>query len=269
MLILKKNDFIGYIIGMVVCCFIGLIIWGMFSIFSNPEEDAISNVRKKGDISKCRAYIQGYPNGVYTQEVRDTIFKHIDRLDFSPYWMLKGCPFFNEIKDSIIYRLDELNQPIYWKKYLNLVEPEDSILAIKKFSESVEKAYLNACQINTLEGWLYFIDIVPPEEIRDAEERIHSLLSISNPNRVALLVITFPYSKDPYKVEVKMCNSDFYRNKTFIQSKYNSTDSLYLPYGKYIVDISAPNTMRYSEIMTIENSREWILLSSRKVTIKR
>lgn len=265
----KKDDILLTIIGTVVCCLIGLIIWGVSSFFSNPEKDAIQDVRKKGDISTCRAYMQDFPNGNYTQEVKDTIFEHIKRLDISPYWMLKDCSFFNEINDSIICRLDKLNQPIYWEKYLNVAEPTDSILALKKFAESVDNVYSYANQENTLESWLYYVDIVPPEEIRDAEEHIHSLLNISNPNRVALLVITFPYTKDSYKVEVKKCNTDFSRIKIFRYSTNNSTDSLYLPYGKYIVEVSAPNTMRYSEIMTIENPREWLLLSSQRITIKR
>lgn len=94
----------------------------------------------------------------------------------------------------------------------------------------------------------------------------------ANPAHVGLLFITFPYSKDEYTIEAEKLhdsNEYFYRSKKFRYSIQNSDDSLYLPYGKYFVTVSAPNTMQFSEIMTIVTPREWILLSSRRVTIKR
>ena len=171
----KKDDIKFSIIGLFLCLFKGLIIWDIFSLISNPEKDAINEVRKKGEISSCRFYLRNYPNGQYSQEVKDTIFAHINRFDISAYWVLNDCAIFNEIKDSIFCRLTKLGRPICWEKILNFASPADSVVVLKKYSESVDKAYYSASQINTVDSWLHYIDIVPPKDIRDAEEHIHYL----------------------------------------------------------------------------------------------
>ena len=104
---------------------------GCFSLVSNPEKDAISEVRKKDEVSSCRYYLRHYPKGQYIQEVKDTIFSHINRFDISAYWMLNDCSFFNEIRDSIFCRLTKLGRPICWEKILNFASPADSVVVQK------------------------------------------------------------------------------------------------------------------------------------------
>lgn len=257
-----------YKIRLQVGAFLFLFIF-FFVGCSNPEKNAVEEIRKKQLPSRCYYYLRNYPNGKYVSEVKDSLFSFIRKPDLSAYVFFRDHDLFQEIKDSIYYHLSKSNNPILWKKYYEIADSTDKINIKAGYQNSLNSAYDKALKRDDFSGWEDYIESVPPEEIKDAEEKMHSVLKREYPNNIGLIVITFPYGENQYTVEVNKANSKFKRVKSFNCSPSNASDSLFLPYGKYFIEVSAPEIMSYSTIEILDSPRLWIPLTTHRFTIKR
>lgn len=147
------------------------VLWGAFKIYDETQIGLIKNARKFDKMPNYEHYLKKYPTGRYSKEAYEAVvrlwgemdFKVFEEIDIPQIITSERC-YYNsttcQFAISNYVRLDSVyTDPVFLS---NLHD---------KMEAKCRAQYDIAVQLNTLDGWMHYITIIPKDFLFDAQEK--------------------------------------------------------------------------------------------------
>lgn len=161
------------------------VIWGAFEIYDESQIGLIKNAREFDEMPNYEHYLKKYPTGRYSKEAYEAVVRLWDEMDFD---FFKKYEMDYNVSQGFFDTLIKTDERNYYNSttckfaisnYLRLdtVYTDPGFLSNlhDKMEAKCRAQYDIAVQINTLDGWMHYLTIVPKDFLFDAQEKYDNL----------------------------------------------------------------------------------------------